>query len=255
MKFTVLSLFPEILDVYFKTSIMAKAVEKGLLSYELINFRDFTTDKHRTCDDYPYGGGAGMVLKPEPLAAALESLNLKESGSRVIYPSPSGRLFDQKMAQELSEEKSLVFVCGRYEGLDQRVIDTYIDDEICIGDYILSSGEIASLVLIDGIYRLIEGVINGESLIEESFEGGILEYPLYTRPEVFLGQSVPDVLLSGHHENIRKWRLKMGLQKTLKNRPDLLRNLYKQADSSPQTKKEIMGILAELGIPEKEGFL
>ncbi len=222
MKITVLSLFPDIIRGFFESSIMAKAVSRGLIEYELVDFRDFTTDKHRTCDDYPYGGGAGMVLKAEPIARAFDSLDLK--GSRVIYPSPSGNLFNQKMAGEFASEEHIVLLCGRYEGVDQRIIDAYIDDEVSIGDYVISSGEVASLVLIDGIYRLLDGVINSDSLEEESFEGGILEYPHYTRPEVFRSEVVPEVLLSGHHENIRKWRLREGLKKTKLNRPDLLKS-------------------------------
>ena len=220
MKVTVLTLFPKIVRGFFESSVMAKAVDRGLISYELVDFRDYATDKHRSCDDAPYGGGAGMVLKPEPIAAALNRLNLKES--RVIYPSPSGKLFDQAKARDLAREDSLIILCGRYEGVDQRVIDAYIDDEISIGDYVISSGEVASLVLIDAVYRLLDGVINQKSLEEESFEKGILEYPHYTRPEVCKGRGVPEVLLSGHHENIRKWRLQKGLEKTMKNRPDLL---------------------------------
>lgn len=211
MKITVLTLFPEIIKGFFESSIMAKAVDRGLISYEIVDFRDYATDKHRTCDDAPYGGGAGMVLKPEPIAAALDQLDLKNS--RVIYPSPSGILFDQAKARELSREDNLVILCGRYEGVDQRIIDAYIDDEISIGDYVISSGEVASLVLIDGVYRLLDGVINQESLEEESFEKGILEYPHYTRPVVFQEREVPEILLSGHHENIRKWRLRKGLEK------------------------------------------
>jgi len=220
MKITVLTLFPEIIKGFFESSIMAKAVAKGLIEYELIDFREFTTDKHRTCDDYAYGGGAGMVLKAEPIARALDSLNLE--GARVLFPSPSGPLFNQKMAGEFAGEEHLVLLCGRYEGVDQRIIDEYIDDEVSIGDYVISSGEIASLVLIDGVYRLLDGVISSDSLEEESFEGGILEYPHYTRPEIFRDEGVPEVLLSGHHENIRKWRLRKGLEKTKRNRPDLL---------------------------------
>lgn len=220
MKITVLTLFPDIIKGFFESSIMAKAVDKGLITYELVDFREYTKDKHRTCDDAPYGGGAGMVLKPEPIAAALDQMDLKKS--RVIYPSPSGVLFDQAKAREISEEDSLVLICGRYEGLDQRIIDSYVDDEISIGDYVISSGEVASLVLIDAVYRLMDGVINHESLEEESFEKGILEYPHYTRPMSFQDQEVPEILLSGHHENIRKWRLQKGLEKTKKNRPDLL---------------------------------
>jgi tRNA (guanine37-N1)-methyltransferase len=222
MRVSILTLFPEILEGYFSSSIMAKAVDRGLFSYRLINFRDFAFDKHRTCDDAPYGGGAGMVLKPEPVAKALESVGT--DGKRVLYPSPSGRLFRQTMAEEFSREKELVIICGRYEGLDQRIIDRYVDDEVCVGDYVLSSGEVAAMVIVDAVYRLMEGIISAESLEEESFSDGLLEYPHYTRPEVFEGEKVPEILLSGHHEKIREWRMRQRLAKTLRNRPDLLEN-------------------------------
>jgi len=198
---------------------MAKAVEKGLVDYSLINIRDFAADKHKTCDDATYGGGAGMVLKPEPLAAALDTV--KGSLKRVIYPSPSGIKFDQKQAGRLAEYDELVFICGRYEGIDQRIIDLYVDEEISIGDYVISSGEISTLVIIDSVYRLLEGVISKESLFEESFSDGLLEYPHYTRPANFRGLSVPDVLVSGNHAKIDKWRYKKRIEKTRKNRPDI----------------------------------
>lgn len=221
MKFTVLSLFPEILDGFFQTSLMKKAVERGLIEVNLVNIRDFAEDKHKTCDDIPYGGGAGMVLKPEPLAKALDSVGASQK--RTLYPSPSGRLFRQSMAQELANEQEIVFICGRYEGIDQRVIDEYVDDEVSIGDYVLSSGEIATLVIIDAVYRLREGVIKARSLEEESFSDGfLLEYPQYTRPEVFRGRAVPEVLLSGHHRNIAQWRKEQSVDKTKRMRPDLL---------------------------------
>lgn len=219
MKITVCSLFPEIIDSYFHSSIMQKAIDKGLIVYQSVNIRDFAFDKHKTCDDIPYGGGAGMVLKPEPLALALESVGAREK--RVIYPSPSGRVLTQSLAWELSEEKELLFICGRYEGLDQRIIDRYVDDEISIGDYVLSSGEIATLVVVDSLYRLIDGVISKDSLTEESFTGGLLEYPHYTRPFLFDGVSVPEVLVSGNHQKIKEWRLNKRIEKTQKNRPEL----------------------------------
>ena len=239
MKFHVLTLFPEIPRAFFENSIMAKAVEKGIIAYELVNIRDFAFDKHKTCDDSPYGGGAGMLMKTEPLCRALESVQVKsklldneksgkktkknkKKNKRVIYVTPSGRPLTQKLAYELSQEEELVFICGRYEGIDQRIIDSYVDDEISIGDYVLSSGELAATVIIDSVYRLVDGVISSESLEEESFSDGLLEYPQYTRPEVFQGLKVPDVLLSGHHENIRKWRLKKRLAKTLQNRPEMI---------------------------------
>jgi tRNA (guanine37-N1)-methyltransferase len=198
---------------------MAKAVEKGLIEYSLINIRDFALDKHKTCDDAPYGGGAGMVLKPEPLAAALDSIG--GSLKRVIYPSPSGIKFDQNQAERLAGYDELVFVCGRYEGIDQRIIDLYIDEEISIGDYVISSGEISTLVIIDSVYRLLEGVISSESLLEESFTNGLLEYPHYTRPADFRGLDVPDVLLSGNHAKIDEWRNNKRILKTRENRPDI----------------------------------
>ncbi len=221
MKFTVLTLFPEILETFFSTSIMKRAVEKGLISYELVNIRDYAFDRHKTCDDAPYGGGAGMVLKAEPLALALDEAGA--GSKRTLFPSPSGRRYTQDMAEKLAMEEELVLICGRYEGIDQRIIDSYVDDELCIGDYVISSGEIASLVLIDSIYRLCEGVITKESLEEESFQEQLLEYPHYTRPEIFRGMAVPEVLMSGHHGKIEQWRHEKRLEKTKKNRPDLLR--------------------------------
>ena len=220
MKFTVLSLFPGILRGFFDDSIMSKAVRRGLVDYELVNIRDYAYDKHRVCDDSPYGGGAGMVLKPEPLAAALDSVGA--AGKRVVFPTPSGRPFTQDVARDLSSEGELVFVCGRYEGIDQRIIDRYVDDEISIGDYVISSGEISTLVIVDAVYRLLDGVISRESLEEESFTQPLLEYPHFTRPENFRGLRVPEILLGGHHAEIEAWRLRKRVEKTLKNRPDLL---------------------------------
>jgi tRNA (guanine37-N1)-methyltransferase len=236
MKYTVLSLFPEITDAFFATSIMAKAVNRGIVSYRPINIRDYAGDKHKTCDDAPYGGGAGMLMLPEPLGRALEAAGARskpaEAGpretavpedGRVIYLSPSGRPFTQELARELAKEEGLILLCGRYEGIDQRIVDAYVDDEISVGDYVLSSGEVAALVLIDATYRLVDEVITQESLEEESFSGGLLEYPQYTRPEVYDMLKVPELLLSGHHENIRRWRLKKRVEKTLAVRPDLIR--------------------------------
>jgi len=220
VKFDVLSLFPGILEGFFTSSIMARSVERGLVSYTLTDIRDHATDKHHKCDDEIYGGGAGMLMLPGPVSAALEAVDGR--GARVVYVSPGGRLFNQAYARELALEERLVIVCGRYEGLDQRVIEAWVTDEISVGDYVLSSGETAAMVIIDAIYRLIPGVITGESLDEESFEGGLLEYPQYTRPAVYDNMEVPDVLVSGHHANIIKWRMKKRLEKTLLYRPDLL---------------------------------
>ena len=220
MHIDILTLFPEMVSSFFTSSIMARAVEKGIISYRIVNFRDYAEDRHRTCDDVPYGGGAGMVLKCEPIGRALEEVDARNR--RVIFPTPSGRLFNQEYAQELSREENLVFICGHYEGLDQRIIDTYVDDEISIGDYVLSSGETSSIVIIDAVYRLVEGVIASKSLEDESFSNGLLEYPQYTRPERYCTKSVPDVLLSGHHERIATWRDFRMLEKTMLSRPEVL---------------------------------
>ncbi len=220
MNLIVLTLFPEMVEPYFTSSIMKRAVEKGLIRYNVINIRDFATDKHKTCDDAPYGGGAGMVMKPEPLAGALDFAGA--GNARTIYPTPTGRLFDQKFAHELAGESDMVFICGHYEGIDQRIVDLYVDDEVSIGDYVVSSGEVAALTIIDAAYRLLDGVINADSLSEESFTDGVLEYPHYTRPEVFRDVRVPDVLLSGHHKKIEAWRKERSLSKTARVRPELL---------------------------------
>jgi tRNA (guanine37-N1)-methyltransferase len=207
---------------------MAKAIQRKIIDYNVVNIRDFAQDKHKTCDDAPYGGGPGMLMLSEPLCRALESAgaskkgNRERSAPRTIYLSPSGRPFTQTTARELAAEQELILLCGRYEGIDQRVIDLYIDDEISVGDYVLSSGEVAALALIDATYRLVESVITPGSLDEESFSDGLLEYPQYTRPEIFDTMKVPEVLLSGHHENIRRWRLEKRVEKTLQNRPDLI---------------------------------
>ena len=239
MKFTVLTLFPEIPRAFFEASIMAKAVEKGIIAYDLVNVRDFALDKHRTCDDSPYGGGAGQLMLPEPLGKALDSVEAYKKGKRVVYVTPSGRPLTQKKAQELSREKELVIICGRYEGIDQRIIDEYVDDEISVGDYVMSSGEVAALVIVDTVYRLIDGVISSESLDEESYTGSLLEYPQYTRPPVYKGMEVPQVLTGGNHEEIRKWRLKKSLQKTLLNRPDLIQQARMTGTLSEEAQKMI----------------
>lgn len=220
MKIDVLTLFPGILEGFFTSSIMARAVERGLIAYTLTDIRQYATDKHHKCDDQVYGGGAGMLMLPGPTSASLEAVGAQ--GARVVYVTPSGRLFNQAYAEDLAREEHLVLLCGRYEGVDQRVIDSYVTDEISIGDYVLSSGEAAALVIIDAIYRLIPGVITDESLDEESFKDGLLEYPQYTRPAIYDTMKVPDVLVSGHHANIVKWRMKQRLEKTLLYRPDLL---------------------------------
>ena len=245
MKFHVLTLFPEIPRAFFESSIMARAVKKEIIAYNLVNIRDFAFNKHRSCDDKPYGAVndkhvPGMLMLPEPLSLALDSV--EASKKRVIYVTPSGTPLTQKLAEELAKENELVFICGRYEGIDQRVIDEYVDDEISIGDYVMSSGELAATVIIDTVYRLIDGVISSESLEDESFSDGLLEYPQYTRPEIFRDVSVPEVLLSGHHENIRRWRLRKRIEKTLRVRPDLI----EKARASGSLSKEAEKIVKEL---------
>ena len=220
MKFTVLTLFPDIVKAFFENSIMAKAVQKEIIAYDLVNIRDFANDKHHSCDDGTYGGGAGQLMMPEPLGKALDSVNAKRK--YVIYVTPSGKQLTQKVAEELSHKDELVFICGRYEGIDQRIIDSYVDAEISIGDYVMSSGEVAATVVIDTVYRLVDGVISHESLEEESYCDGLLEYPQYTHPEEWRGMKVPPVLLSGNHANIKAWRDEMRIKRTKERRPDLL---------------------------------
>ena len=245
MKFTVLTLFPDIVKAYFENSIMAKAVEKEIIAYDLVNIRDFALDKHHTCDDGTYGGGAGQLMMAEPLGRALDSVQAMKKC--VIYVTPSGKPLTQAKAQELSCKGELVFICGRYEGIDQRIIDTWVDDEISIGDYVMSSGELAATVIIDAVYRLVDGVISSDSLSEESHTDGLLEYPQYTHPEVFCGKKVPEVLLSGHHENIRKWRLRKRLEKTLRVRPDMIAKARENGQLSKEAEKMIETITNQIG--------
>ena len=219
MKFDVLTLFPEMFEP-MKHSVIGRAVEKGLLEINLVNIRDFSKDKHKKVDDTVYGGGAGMLIKPDVVYDAYKSV--KSEFSKVIYLSPQGKTLDQKKVEELSKEKSLTLLCGHYEGIDQRVLDKIVDEEISIGDYVLTGGEIPAMVLIDSVCRYIPQVISKESIKEESFSEGMLEYPQYTRPEIFEGQKVPEVLISGHHENINKWRKQEALRITKLKRPDLL---------------------------------
>lgn len=219
MKFDVLTLFPEMFEP-LKTSIIGKAVEKKLIDINLINIRDFSKDKHKKVDDTPYGGGAGMVMRPDVIYDAYQSVTDKEE--KVIYMSPQGKTLNQQMVEDLSKESHLILLCGHYEGIDQRVIDKIVDEEISIGDYVLTGGEIPAMALIDSVSRYIEGVLKRDSIQEESFSNGLLEYPQYTRPEIFEGESVPEILLSGHHEKIEKWRKEKSLEITKKKRPDLL---------------------------------
>ncbi len=220
MQFDVLTLFPEMFEP-IKQSILGKAIEKEKIKLKLVNIRDFSKDKHKKVDDTPYGGGAGMVMKPDIVYDAYKSVY--EENAKVIYLSPQGKTLNQNKVEELSKEKHLILLCGHYEGIDQRVIDKIVDEEISIGDYVLTGGEIPAMVLIDTVSRYIDGVLNQESIKEESFSEGLLEYPQYTRPEVFEGEKVPEILLSGHHENIEKWRKEQALKITKQKRPDLLK--------------------------------
>ena len=220
MKFDVLTLFPEMFEG-INRSIIGKAIEKNLIEINLVNIRDFSKDKHKKVDDTPYGGGAGMVMRPDVVYDAYKSL--KNNNAKVIYLSPKGKTLNQEKVKELSKENQIILLCGHYEGIDQRVLDEIVDEEISIGDYVLTGGEIPAMVLVDSVSRYIEGVITRESVEEESFSNGLLEYPQYTRPEIFLDKKVPEVLLSGHHENIKKWREEQALEITRSKRPDLLR--------------------------------
>ena len=219
MKFDVLTLFPEMFEP-LNSSIIGRAKEKNLIEINLINIRDFSKDKHKKVDDTPYGGGAGMVMMPDVVYDAYKSV--EDKNAKVIYMSPQGKKLTQKKVEELAKQEHLIILCGHYEGIDQRVIDKIVDEEISIGDYVLTGGEIPAMVLIDSVSRYSSGVIAEESREEESFANGLLEYPQYTRPEVFEGVKVPEVLLSGHHANIEKWRKEKALEITKLKRPDLL---------------------------------
>lgn len=229
MKISVMTLFPEIFESYLGESMMKRAIDKDILDVDLYNIRDFSENKHKKVDDYPFGGGAGMVMTPQPIYSTykkiLEDNNIEKA--RVIYLSPKGKTFDQKMAKSLVKEDNIVFLCGHYEGIDQRIIDMIVTDEVSIGDYVLTGGELPALVMIDSISRLIPGVLNRtESFEDESFENNLLEYPQYTRPREFEGLEVPEVILSGNHGKIDEWRLKEAEVLTEERRPDLWK-LYK----------------------------
>lgn len=223
MKFDILTLFPGMFSGPFDESIIRRAREKQLIDISLHNIRDYATDRHQTADDAPYGGGAGMVMKVEPLAACIEAVKAQHPTSTVVMTSPQGRRLTHKVAAELALREGLIIVCGRYEGIDERVRDLYVEDDISLGDYVLSGGEIAAMALVDSVTRLVPGVLGSiESAETDSFCDGLLEYPQYTRPAEFRGMEVPEILLSGNHELIRKWRRGQSLRKTRKLRPDLL---------------------------------
>lgn len=225
MKFVVLTLFPEMIQQAVSHSVLGKAVEKGIISVEAVDIRDYAHNKHNTVDDYPFGGGAGMVMQAPPVFEAYEDVinRLVSAQAPVIFMSPAGRRLSQPIVRELAENEEIILLCGHYEGIDQRVLDEIVTDEISIGDYVLTGGELAALVVMDSVSRMVEGVLgNEESAQEESFSGMWLEYPQYTRPREFHGKEVPEVLLSGHHANIEKWRLQRAIETTLKKRPDMI---------------------------------
>ena len=219
MKIDIFTLFPESFSP-LKESIIARAEKNGIVTINIHNIRDFSKDKHSKCDDEPFGGGAGMLMTCQPIYDAV--MSAKKENSKIIFPSPSGKIFSTKIAKELAKEKHLIFICGHYEGIDQRILDIFNPEEISIGDYVLTGGEIPTMAIIDSTLRFVEGVITSESLDEESFSNGTLEYPQYTRPADFMGYKVPEVLLSGNHKEIAKWRKQKSVEKTKAVRPELL---------------------------------
>ena len=233
MHFDIFTLFPGMFQGPFSESILKRAQVRGLLSIALHNIRNATTDKHHVVDDYPYGGGAGMVMKPEPIFAAIESVYL---GGPIILLTPQGRLFNQRIAQELAQQSRITLLCGHYEGIDERVRQHLVTDEISIGDYVLTGGELAAMIIVDAVSRLLPGVLAEESTQEESHTSGLLEYPHYTRPPEFRGWRIPDVLLSGNHAEIARWRRKESLRLTRQRRPDL----FAQLDLSSKADRKLL---------------
>lgn len=236
MKITILTLFPEMFEGFLNTSIIKKARLKGFVEINVVDFRPFTEDKHTRVDEYPFGGGQGMVLMCQPILDALKSV--RNENSHVILTNPAGRQYDQSRARELVKMDDIIILCGHYEGYDYR-ISSYVDEEISIGDFVLTGGELAAMVITDSVVRLVKGVINEQSTEDESFENGLLEYPQYTRPVDYEGAKVPEVLLSGHHENIRKFRLYQSLKLTYERRPDLLQKRELNAEEKAMLEKII----------------
>ncbi len=244
MRFHVMTLFPDMIANGLGTSITGRAINQHIFELNIVNIRDYTQDKHKHVDDYPYGGGAGMVMQPGPVYACYQDI-IKDMTTkpRVIYMTPQGKVFSQSIAEELSKEEELIFLCGHYEGIDERVLEEIVTDELSIGDYVLTGGELPAMVMIDSISRLIPGVLNNDDSAEyESFQDGLLEYPQYTRPVEFLGKKVPDVLLSGHHGRIAEWRREQSLKRTLIRRPELLET----AELSTKDKKTLQKIKKNL---------
>ena len=244
MKFSILTLFPGIFVSPLKESILGKASEKGLVGFDIVNIRDFADDPHRSCDDAPYGGGPGMVMKVEPIVRAIEHVKEKSGRAKVVLLTPQGRRFDHFTAERFARSPHICLVCGRYEGVDERVLE-YIDEEISVGDYVTSGGEFPALVVIDAVARFIPGVLgNDESVHSESFKEPLLEYPQYTRPETFMDLTVPPVLLSGNHEEIRKWRRREAIRKTFLRRPDLIEG-FQATEEDRRFMREIMEEIPE----------
>ena len=223
MRIDILTLFPNMFDGFKTESIIKRAIEKEKVEINIIDIRDYTLDKHKKCDDAPFGGGAGMVMMPQPIASAVEAVD-KDHTARRIFLSPRGRVFNQNVVKEYAELEHILLLCGHYEGVDQRVLDLYFDEELSIGDYVLTGGEIPAMAVTDAVSRYVDGVIKKESLSEESFSDGLLEYPQYTRPQDFMGVKVPEVLTNGNHAEIAKWRKNKSVELTASRRPDLLKD-------------------------------
>jgi len=240
MRFDIITIFPEMLGGVFDFGIVRRAVESGLIEISVHDLRDYTFDRHRQVDDRPFGGGAGMILKPEPLVRAIEAIAGGPGEASTVLLSPQGRLFGQRMAEEFSRKARLVLICGRYEGVDERVIEHWIDDEVSIGDYVLSGGEIPAMVVVDAVTRLIPGALGcDESALRESFSDGLLDYPHYTRPAEYRGMKVPDVLLSGNHAEIDAWRRGRSIQKTERCRPDLIEGVNRSEDDGENQNSDL----------------
>ena len=244
MDFHVMTLFPDMIMQGLSDSVIGRAVRKGTIGLHTVNIRDYSLDKHKHVDDYPYGGGAGMVMQPEPIYLAYEDITQNiEKKPRVVYVTPQGAVFNQSMAEEFAKEEDLIFLCGHYEGVDERILEEIVTDYVSIGDYVLTGGELPAMVVIDAVSRLVPGVLNNEESAEfESFHDNLLEHPQYTRPVEFHGKRVPDVLLSGHHGNVDKWRREQSLKRTLERRPDLL----EQADLSKDDEKYLKKLKKDL---------
>lgn len=245
-RYAVLTIFPEVIHAYAQVGVIGRALKKGLAQLDVVDIRDFTEDRHRSVDDVPFGGGAGMVMKPEPVARAIESVG---EGAHRVMLSPAGRPFTQADAQRWLAHDALVFLCGRYEGIDDRVIERYVDEQVSIGDYVLSGGELAALVLLDATLRLRPGVLgNAESAVHESFSAGLLEHPHYTRPAVWRGEAVPPVLLSGHHAQVEAWRREQALLRTAQFRPDL----FASVELTPAERERILDRISRGELREVE---